>query len=251
VPGREAAQSARRVLRRAFGPGSGHTVYPDGEAHRGEVPPRRGSKATESVASKQGFLIALEGGEGTGKSTQARLLADALGAVLTREPGGTAIGRRIRSVVLDPENRELADRAEALLMAADRAQHVHEVIRPALEAGRTVVTDRFVGSSLAYQSYGRGLALGDVEGLSRWATDGIWPDLVVLLDVPPVVAEERLGPERDRMEEVGDGFHGRVADGFRALAAADPVRWVVVDGTGEVDEVAGHVRSVVDAKMRP
>ena len=191
------------------------------------------------------MLIAFEGGEATGKSTQAARLAERLDAVLTREPGGTAIGSRIRALVLDPANRELADRAEALLMAADRAQHVAEVIRPALDAGRTVVTDRFAGSSLAYQSYGRGLPLAEVEHLSRWATDGVWPDLVVLLDVPEAVAEARLGTERDRMEEVGDGFHQRVVAGFRALAAADPERWTVVDGTGSVDEVAKRVWATV------
>ena len=195
------------------------------------------------------MLIAFEGGEGTGKSTQAARLADRLGAVLTREPGGTALGSRIRGLVLDPANRELADRAEALLMAADRAQHVAEVIRPALDANRIVVTDRFAGSSLAYQSYGRGLPLDEVEHLSRWATDGVWPDLVVLLDVPEAVAEERLGAERDRMEEVGDGFHGRVVAGFRALAAADPDRWVTVDGTGTLDEVGDRVWSVVSSRI--
>ncbi len=195
------------------------------------------------------MLIAFEGGEGTGKSTQAALLAERLDAVFTREPGGTAIGSRIRGLVLDPANQELADRAEALLMAADRAQHVAEVIRPALDAGRIVVTDRFAGSSLAYQSYGRGLPLDEVEQLSRWATDGVWPDLVVLLDVPEEVSEARLGAERDRMEEVGDGFHQRVVAGFRALAAADPDRWVVVDGTGTVDEVADRVWAAIAPRV--
>ena len=198
-----------------------------------------------------GVLIAFEGGEGTGKSTQAARLAERLDAVLTREPGGTAIGGRIRALVLDPGNEEMGDRAEALLMAADRAQHVAEVIRPALAAGRTVVTDRFAGSSLAYQSYGRGLPLDEVEWLSRWATDGLWPDLVVLLDVPEAVAEARLGDERDRMEEVGDGFHQRVVAGFLSLAAADPDRWVVVDGTGEVDDVAERVWVVVQRALAP
>ncbi len=195
------------------------------------------------------MLIAFEGGEGTGKSTQAALLAERLDAVFTREPGGTAIGSRIRGLVLDPANQELADRAEALLMAADRAQHVAEVIRPALDAGRIVVTDRFAGSSLAYQSYGRGLPLDEVEQLSRWATDGVWPDLVVLLDVPEEVSEGRLGAERDRMEEVGDGFHQRVVAGFRALGAADPDRWVVVDGTGTVDEVADRVWAAIAPRV--
>lgn len=195
------------------------------------------------------MLIAFEGGEGTGKSTQAALMAERLDAVFTREPGGTAIGSRIRGLVLDPANQELADRAEALLMAADRAQHVAELIRPALDAGRIVVTDRFAGSSLAYQSYGRGLPLDEVEQLSRWATDGVWPDLVVLLDVPEEVSEARLGVERDRMEEVGDGFHQRVVAGFRALAAADPDRWVVVDGTGTVDEVADRVWAAIAPRV--
>ncbi|HMQ25286.1 MAG TPA: dTMP kinase [Acidimicrobiales bacterium] len=196
-----------------------------------------------------GVLIAFEGGEGTGKSTQAARLAERLGATLTREPGGTAIGGRIRALVLDPANQELADRAEALLMAADRAQHVAEVIRPVLDAGGIVVTDRFAGSSLAYQSYGRGLPLEEIERLSRWATDGVWPDVVVLLSVPDAVAEARLGDERDRMEGVGDGFHQRVADGFRALAAADPERWVVLDGTGTVDEVADRVWAAVAPRL--
>lgn len=196
-------------------------------------------------------LIAFEGGEGTGKSTQAARLAERLDAVLTREPGGTAIGGRIRALVLDPGNEEMGDRAEALLMAADRAQHVAEVIRPALAAGRTVVTDRFAGSSLAYQSYGRGLPLDEVEWLSRWATDGVWPDLVVLLDVPEAIAEARLGDERDRMEEVGDGFHQRVVAGFLSLAGADPDRWVVVDGAGEVDDVAERVWVAVQRALAP
>jgi len=192
-----------------------------------------------------GVLIAFEGGEGTGKSTQAARLAERLGATFTREPGGTAIGSRIRALVLDPVNEELADRAEALLMAADRAQHVAEVIRPVLDAGGTVVTDRFAGSSLAYQSYGRGLPLEDIERISRWATDGVWPDLVVLLEVPDAVAQIRLGEERDRMEGAGDGFHERVTAGFRALAAANPDRWVVLDGTGTIDEVAERVWAAV------
>jgi dTMP kinase len=191
------------------------------------------------------MLIAFEGGEGTGKSTQAARLAERLDAVLTHEPGGTAIGGGIRGLVLDPAHAELSDRAEALLMAADRAQHVAEVIRPALDAGRVVVTDRFVGSSLAYQSFGRGLDLAEVEHLSRWATAGIWPDVVVLLDVPESVAESRLGAERDRMEGAGRAFHRRVVTGFRALAAADPARWVVIDGVGSAGEVAARVWTAV------
>lgn len=190
-------------------------------------------------------FIAFEGGEGSGKSTQARLLAEVLGAVLTHEPGGTALGRRIRSLVLDPDGGHAVDRrAEALLMAADRAQHVAEVIRPALDAGRDVVSDRFSGSTLAYQGYGRGLELDDLAWLSRWASGGLEPDLVVLLDVPPEVAAGRLAGDPDRMESAGQAFHDRVAAGYRVLAADHPGRWVVVDGTGTVDEVAARVLKV-------
>lgn len=190
-------------------------------------------------------FIAFEGGEGSGKSTQARLLAEALGAVLTHEPGGTELGRRIRSLVLDPDGGHAVDRrAEALLMAADRAQHVAEVIRPALDAGRDVVSDRFSGSTLAYQGYGRGLDLDDLAWLSRWASGGLEPDLIVLLDLPREVALGRLAGDPDRMESAGQAFHDRVADGYRELAADNPGRWVVVDGTGTVDEVAARVLKV-------
>jgi dTMP kinase len=194
-----------------------------------------------------GRFIAFEGGEGSGKSTQAVRLAERLGAVHTREPGGTRIGAAIRALLLDPATHGLADRAEALLMAADRAQHVAEVIAPALAAGRHVVTDRFAGSSLAYQGYGRGLPVDEVEQISRWATAGTWPDLVILLEVPAEVAASRTGGARDRMEAAGEGFHRRVADGFRALAAADPDRWVVLDGASPPEQVTDAVwRAVTD-----
>ena len=198
----------------------------------------------------RGRFIAFEGGEACGKSTQAALLADAIGAVLTREPGGTAIGARLRSLVLDPATEGLAARAEALLMAADRAQHVAEVIAPALSAGRHVVTDRFAGSSIAYQGHGRGLPVDEIAGLSRWATHGVWPDLVVLLDVPAATAEARLGSHRDRMESEPSAFHAAVLGGFRAQAAADPDLWAVVDGTGSIDDVAGAVRRLVGDRLQ-
>ena len=193
----------------------------------------------------KGRFIVLEGGEGSGKSTQARLLAAALGAVLTREPGATEVGRRIRGVVLDPRAGLLDDRAEALLMAADRAQHVAEVVRPALEQGRDVVCDRYSGSTLAYQGYGRGLDLGELASLSSWAARGLEPDIVVLLDVPPAVAAARVDHAPDRMEAQDAAFHARVLDGYRALAAADPARWVVVDGRGTVGDVAERVLKAV------
>jgi dTMP kinase len=195
--------------------------------------------------SRRGRLIVFEGGEASGKSTQAARLAAQLGAVLTREPGGTDIGKRIRELVLDPGASAMAPSTEALLMAADRAQHVTEVIDPALTTGRDVVTDRYVPSSLAYQGFGRGL---DVEQLWRLSTEfagAVQADLVVLLDVPASVAAERL-QGRDRMEAAGDDFHARVADGYRRMAAAHPDRWVVVDGEGSVDDVADRVREAVE-----
>lgn len=194
-----------------------------------------------------GRWIALEGGEGCGKSTQARLLADRLGAVLTREPGGTAVGERIRSLVLDPAVPSLDDRAEALLMAADRAQHVAERVGPALAAGRHVVSDRSAFSSLAYQGHGRRLGVDKVERLCSWATAGRWPDVAVLLEVPPEAGLARLGRARDRVESADAAFHARVADGFTELAEADPARWLRVDGVGTVEEVAGRVTAACTA----
>ena len=183
-----------------------------------------------------GRFIAFEGGEASGKSTQAARVASALDAVLTREPGGTELGRHLRELVLGSGLQATVDaRSEALLLAADRAQHVASVIGPALRAGRDVVTDRYAGSSLAYQGYGRGLPIAEVHHLSDWASGGLWPDLVVLLDVPADVAASRLaasGVGPDRLEAAGDEFHQRVVDGFRALAAASPASWRVVDESG-------------------
>lgn len=196
-----------------------------------------------------GFFIAFEGADATGKSTQARLLAVHLGAVLTREPGGTSVGERIRDLLLDPMSVELDVRAEALLLAAARAQHVAEVIRPSLASDRVVVSERFTPSSLAYQAYGRGLALEEVTELSSWATHGLWPDLIVLLDLPLEAMVARLGAQRDRIEAEADGFHKRVLEGYRLLAAADPARWVVVDAQGTVDDVAGQVRAEVHDRL--
>ena len=193
----------------------------------------------------RGKFIVLEGGEGSGKSTQASRLAEALDAVQTREPGGTAVGAQLREVLLGRGTAGLSDRAEALLMAADRAQHVAELVEPTLAAGRHVVCDRFLGSSVAYQGYGRGLDPDEVRGLSVWATAGLLPDLVVLLTVPAAESVRRTGGARDRIEDAGTEFHQRVAAGFAAQAAAEPERWVVVDGTGTKDQVAAAVRSAV------
>jgi dTMP kinase len=193
-------------------------------------------------------FIAFEGGEASGKSTQAARLAARLGAVLTREPGGTPVGAAIRAILLEPTTR-LGPRAEALLMAADRAQHVADVIQPDLAAGLHVVTDRYIGSSLAYQGFGRGLPLDEVRRVSDWAADGLWPDLFVLLDVPLEQSGARQTGRPDRLEAAGVEFHRAVVEGFRSLAAAEPSRWVVVDGSPGVDEVEKAVWSAVTERL--
>ena len=192
-------------------------------------------------------FVAFEGGEGTGKSTQARLLAARLDAVLTHEPGGTTIGLELRALALGGESGELDPRTEALVMAADRAQHVAEVIAPALAAGRNVVTDRYYYSSLAYQGYGRGLPLEGVRALSAFA-GAPEADVVVLLTVSDDVRDERLGRDLDRIESAGDEFHARVEQGFLELAAIDPQRWRVVDASASVDEVAEAVWKAVSER---
>jgi len=196
------------------------------------------------------MFIAFEGGEACGKSTQSQRLATVIDAVLTREPGGTVVGAQLRAVLLDPQTVNLSDRAEALLMAADRAQHVAEVVEPALASGRHVVTDRFAGSSIAYQGHGRGLPVSEIRDLSLWATGGVWPDLIVLLDVPEAEADRRLGSSRDRMESEPASFHAAVMEGFRAQAAAEPDRWVVIDGTPSIEEVSAAVFAVVAERLQ-
>ena len=196
-----------------------------------------------------GRFIVLEGSEASGKSTQAARLAADLGGLLTREPGGTAVGERLRAVLLDPALPEVTARAEALMMLAARAQHVAEVIAPALAAGRDVICDRFSGSTLAYQGYGRGLSPDSLARFSAWAADGVTPDRVILLQVPASVAADRLRSRTgtDRLEGEGEAFFTRVATGFAALAAADPATWRVVDGVGNPDEVARRVAAAAQA----
>lgn len=196
-----------------------------------------------------GRFIVFEGADGTGKSTQARLLAAHLGAVLTREPGGTAIGERIRELVLDPTEETLGNRTEALLMAAARAQHVEEIVRPSLADGRDVVSDRYYPSSLAYQGYGRGLDVEAVRALSTFATGGLEPDLVVLLEVGSVEASIRLDRPLDRIETDGDGLQDRVRHGYAEMAAAAPDRWVVVSGEGDPEVVATRVLAATAARL--
>lgn len=201
----------------------------------------------------RGRLIAFEGGEGSGKSTQAARLAERIGAVLTREPGGTPLGETLRGVVLHQQLDDFDPRTETLIMLAARAQHMASVITPAQSNGRTVVTDRFSHSTLAYQGYGRGLDLADLRRMCSWASRGIWPDLVVLLDVPPEVGRSRINRPADRLESAGADFHDRVYAGFREMAREDPKGWLVVDGSGSVEEVSTAVSQGYDrwAGVRP
>lgn len=199
---------------------------------------------------EKGRYIALEGAEGTGKSTHASRLATHLGALLTRETGGTDIGERIRAILHDTSLTHLSHRAEALLTAADRAQHIDEIVAPALSAGRHVVSDRSVYSTLAYQGYGRRLPIDEIQQINEWAVNSWWPDLVVLIDTPAELLERRMrGRQLDRFEREDDGFHARVREGFRAMAAADPSRWVVIDGAASMDEVGANIRRAVAERM--
>jgi dTMP kinase len=208
------------------------------------------------VAGHRGLLIAFEGGEGAGKSTQVRLLyewltAQGRAARATFEPGGTPAGAAVRAIVLDRAHTGLSPRAEALLYAADRAEHAHAVLRPALAAGEVVVTDRYVDSSLAYQGAGRTIGLDDVAAISRWATQGLRPDLTVLLDLPPEtgLARARGRAVADRVESESLAFHQRVRDTFRTLAAAAPGRYLVLDATRAVEALAADVRERVGALL--
>ena len=188
------------------------------------------------------MFVTLEGIEGSGKSTQAQRLAEALGpdTVLTQEPGGTPLGKGIRELLLGHRHQGMASAAEALLYFADRAEHVMRVIRPALESGRIVVCDRYTDSAMAYQGYGRGLSLDLLRGVAELATGGLKPDLTLFLDVPVVTGLGRVrrrGAE-DRLESEVQEFHQRVRDGYLELMSQEPGRWVRVDGQGTPDEVA-------------
>jgi dTMP kinase len=193
----------------------------------------------------RGRLIALEGIDGCGKSTQALALADALGARLTHEPGATAVGALLRKLLLAPDSPSPSPRAEALLMAADRAEHVALMIEPALAAGHWVVSDRYSASTIAYQGYGRGLDPVGLAELVTWAAAGLAADLSVLVDVTVEVAAARLAAGgrggADRMERLGPEFATRVRQGYLAQAAEDTAHWLVVDGSADVETVAAHI----------
>ena len=202
------------------------------------------------VYAETGLFVCFEGGEGAGKSTQAGLLSDWLRArgrdvLLTFEPGDTHVGRDIRRIVLDPATGHLADRTEALLYAADKAEHVEKVVTPALAEGTVVITDRYVDSSLAYQGAGRTIDTAELERVLRWATGDLRPHLTVLLDVEPSAGLARFD-ERDRIEAESLDFHERAREGFLALAAADPEHYLVLDGRADRDALAEQIRERVE-----
>lgn len=200
----------------------------------------------------RGLFITFEGGDGTGKTTQVRLLAEWMRergrvVVTTREPGGTEVGHALRDIVLH-HTGDIDPRAEALMYAADRAQHVGTLVRPALDRGEVVIQDRYIDSSIAYQGAGRVLDADEIRRISLWATGDLIPDLTVLLDLPGDVARQRLAGENksfDRLENEHDAFHERVRQGFLALAAEEPERWLVIDATSSIDDIAEEVRTRV------
>ncbi|HZL01820.1 MAG TPA: dTMP kinase [Cellulomonas sp.] len=209
-----------------------------------EEPVRRADRG----AGARGLFVSFEGGDGAGKSTQVSRLGEwvrSLGreVVLTREPGGTALGLALRDALLHGDHVD--PRAEALLYAADRAHHVASVVRPALERSAVVITDRYLDSSVAYQGGGRDLGADEVEKLSLWATHGLLPRLTVLLDLDPESGRTRLTGDPDRLERAGNAFHRRTREAFLTRAAADPGRWLVLDASRGIDELAADVRARV------
>jgi dTMP kinase len=206
----------------------------------------------KDAAPSRGVWITLEGGDGAGKTTQASLLETWLRergreVVRTREPGGTEVGTLVRDIVLHHRG-EVAPRAEALLYAADRAQHVATLVDPALERGAVVVQDRYLDSSVAYQGAGRVLDAGEIRDLSLWATEGALPHLTVLLDLDPAAARARLDADDkpfDRLEAEREDFHARVRAAFLQLAAAEPDRFLVLDATRSAADLAAAVRARV------
>ncbi len=207
-----------------------------------------------------GFFITLEGPEGCGKSTQMRLLVPFLqqqghDIVATREPGGTPIGDRVRAILLDPAHTEMLASTEFLLFSAARAQHVGQVIRPHLKRGGVVVCDRFADSSLAYQGYGYGRDLAALRAISRYATGGLVPDVTFLLDLPVEVGLQRklggAGDAWNRMEQKLLDYHHRVRAGYLAMAADEPQRWVVLDGSQGRDQVQDEIRAALLPRLGP
>jgi dTMP kinase len=202
------------------------------------------------VYAERGLFLCFEGGEGAGKSTQARILKDWLvesgrEVLLTFEPGDTAVGQKIRQIVLSPETGHLADETEALLYAADKAEHLDKVVRPALDRDVVVITDRYVDSTLAYQGAGRSIPPAELEHVARWATGDLRPHLTVLLDLEPSAGLTRFA-ERDRIEGEPLEFHQRVRAAFTGLAARDSEHYLVLDAGQEVEVIAAAIRARVE-----
>lgn len=207
--------------------------------------------------TRAGLFISFEGGDGAGKSTQAARLAETLesrglSVLRTREPGGTPIGEKLRSLVLDHGHGHIDARTEALIFAASRAAHAEQVIRPALERGGIVLTDRYIDSSVAYQGAGRGLGAEAVRSLNEWATSGLEPQLTVLLDVDPGLGRSRRTAgeaAEDRMESEADGFHAQIRAAFLKLAESRPDAYLVLPAGLPVDELAARILARVDALL--
>ena len=213
----------------------------------------RGELGGVTGTNHPGIFISFEGGEGSGKSTQSKLLKDYLESigqkvVLTREPGGTELGTQIRKILLANETGHISPRAEALMYAADRAHHVYSLVQPALDSGSIVITDRYIDSSIAYQGAGRVLQPSEVARISRWATEQLTPVLTIILDVPATDGIGRL-TSKDRLEDEPLEFHERVRQEFLNLANVDPDRYLVIDGRGSKESIHERIKERVDAVL--
>lgn len=234
-------------------------VFPDSGSAGGLPPLPEDASLDESAlaglgSGTKGLFITFEGLDGCGKSTQMDLLADDLRdhgyvVTITREPGGTAVGEDIRRLLLDPQHHGMSARAEALLYAAARAHLVEKVIRPALDDGQVVLCDRYLDSSLAYQGYGRGLGTDDIITLNVWATECLFPDITLFLDLDDDIRSTRMATVPDRLEAEDEEFHRRVGEGYRALLLEHPHRLRRVDARGSEAEVQERVRALIETEL--